>query len=123
MKTTPLLVILFLGMNGCSSAIRTTTFQQYPPNPEGTRIKIFMHKSPQCEFEEVGIVSARQRNKFISMDEVMESLLSEVRRIGGDAIIGFSESNPIQSANESSIDRDPVLSGTAVKFINQDCMI
>ena len=82
----------------------------------------FHFKAPQCEFEEVGIVNSRQRNKLISMEEVMGSLLAEARKMGGDAIDGLNETNPIHNVSaEYGVDRDPVLSGTVIRFANSSC--
>ena len=115
------IVLVFL-LAGCSPAVRTTTFQKLSPKPIDAPIKIFRLKTPQCNFEEIGIVNSRQRNKLISMDEVMNSLLVEARKMGGDAIIGLNETNPIHNvSSQYGIDRDPVLSGTVIKFTDPNC--
>lgn len=119
---TLLLVLFSVLVSGCVPATRTTVFQHLPPKSVDAPIKIFRFKFPQCDFEEVGIINSRQRNKFISMDEVMDSLLNEARRIGGDAIIRLNETNPIHNVTEYGLDRDPVLSGTVIKFIDQNCI-
>lgn len=51
----------------------------------------------------------------------MKSLIDEARKLGGDAIIGLNETNPVHNVSEYGIDRDPVLSGTVIRFINKDC--
>lgn len=115
-------VFLAIAINACAPATRTTVFQSYDPKPVGSPIKIFRVKSPNCDFEELGIVNSRQRNKFIPMQEVLESLKVEARSIGGDAILNLTESNPVHSvAEDGSIDRDPVLTGTVIRFTNLDC--
>lgn len=122
MKNLVIVILLVTFITGCSAAVRSTSFQSYAPNPENHPIKAYRLKMPQCEFEEIGIVNSRQRNKLISMNEVMESLLSEARRMGGDAIVGLNESNPIHNISaEYGVDRDPVLSGTVIKFTDQSC--
>jgi len=57
------------------------------------------------------------------MDRVMESLKERAREMGGDAIIRFSESNEIQgfTGNSGNMDRDPVLSGTVIRFRDPTC--
>ncbi len=115
------IVFVFL-LTGCSPAVRTTTFQKLPPKRVDAPIKIFRFKTPQCNFEEIGIVHSRQRNKFISMGDVMNSLIVEARKMGGDAIIGFNETNPIHNvSSQYGIDRDPVLSGTVIRFTDPNC--
>ena len=98
-KYLAMVVIFFVAIAiiACVPATRSTVFQSYDPKPTGSPIKIFGVKSPTCNLEELGIVNSRQRNKFISMDEVIESLKVEARRMGGDAIMGLTESNPIHA--------------------------
>lgn len=61
-----LIIIMFIAtLIFCTPAIRTTVFQIYEPRPANHPIKIFRHKMPKCEFEEIGIVNSRQRNKLI----------------------------------------------------------
>ena len=123
-KTLAVVVHIFMAIaiTACVPATRTTVFQSYDPKPVGSPIKIYRVKSPKCDFEELGIVNSRQRNKFISMEKVFESLKAEARGMGGDAIMGLTESNPIHGITEGgAIDRDPVLTGTVIRFTNLDC--
>jgi hypothetical protein len=103
---------------GCTAATRATSFAEHPPRPPGHEIVIYRTAVPERPFEEIGIVSSRQRNKFISMQAVLESLKEEARRMGGDAIIGLTESNEAQGfvGDTGMLDRDPVLSGTVIRF-------
>jgi SepF-like predicted cell division protein (DUF552 family) len=59
------------------------------------------------------------------MDAVAESLRDKARELGGDAVIRLSEQDQIQGAVISSrgvkLDRDPVLSGTVIRFTRADC--
>jgi hypothetical protein len=60
------------------------------------------------------------------MDAVMEALKDQDRQMGGDAIIGLAEEDQTRGGVVSGsgmiiLDRDPVLSGTVIKFISQDC--
>lgn len=122
MKLIFTLFLLLTFISGCTPAIRSTAFVQLLPKSKDAPIKIFRYKTPRCDFEEVGIVNSRQRNKFISMSEVMSSLLTEARKLGGDAIMGLNETNPIHNvSSEYGVDRDPVLSGTVIKFTDENC--
>ncbi len=96
MKTQALsTVILFLfsvaAVSGCSPAVRSTAFVQRPSMPTDHEIRIYRATMPECPYEEIGIVSSRQRNKLISMDKVLEAAKERARKMGGDAIIGLSE--------------------------------
>lgn len=121
MKNNVTLGLIVVLVTGCAPDVKSTRFQEFPSRPQGAPVQVYQSKSPECDFEEVGIVRSRQRNKFISMNEVMNSLRAESRKLGGDAIIGLTETNPISYENESVVDRDPVLSGTVIKFIDSQC--
>jgi len=116
-------LILCLAIVACAPALRSTTFQSFPPQPTDYPIAIFRTKLPECPYDEVGIVSSRQRNKLISMASVMEALKSRAREMGGDAIVALSESNEVQGLIGQSglVDRDSVLSGTVIRFRSRDC--
>lgn len=114
------LIFIFI-LSSCSPAIRTTVFKSYEAKPDSAEIKIYRYKMPVCDYEEIGIVNSRQRNKLISMEAVLESLIAEARKIVGDAIIGLEETNPIHNVGDYGIDRDPVLSGTIIRFIDKNC--
>ncbi|MDI6789815.1 MAG: hypothetical protein QME44_03895 [Thermodesulfobacteriota bacterium] len=122
MRVTIFLMLSVFALTCCAPAIRTTTFQKLSPKPADAPIKVYRFKTPQCDFVEIGIINSRQRNKFISMDEVMNSLIVEARKMGGDAIIGLNETNPIYDVDQYGIDRDPVLSGTVIRFTDPNCM-
>ena len=122
MKLIPFIISVAIILPGCTAAVRSTAFQSYSPKPVNHPIKIYRLKAPQCEFIEVGIVNSRQRNKLISMQEVMESLLAEARRMGGDAIAGLNETNLVHNVStQYGIDRDPALSGTVIRFTDSSC--
>lgn len=115
--------LLFVG--ACTPAVRSTPFANYPPHPSEHPIRIYRVQAPECPFEEVGIVSSRQRNKFISMEEVLSALMERAREMGGDAIVGFGEDDQARGAVVTGgnvvVDRDPTLSGTVIRFTDLDC--
>ena len=71
------------------------------------------------------MVSSRQRNKFISMDEVWQSVIERARKMGGDAVLGVGESEEfmatVQSGATTVVDTDPVLSATVIRFTDPSC--
>jgi len=112
---------------GCTPATRVVRLSptEYEPRPEEYPIRFYRESLPECPYEEIGIVTSRQRHILISMDAVAESLREKARRLGGDAVIRLSEQDQIQGAVISSrgvkLDRDPVLSGTVIRFTRADC--
>ena len=117
-----IVALLLAAVCGCTAATRVTRFGTYPTRPPAHQIRIYMTTLPDRPYEEIGIVSSRQRNKFISMEAVMESLKKEAREMGGDAIIGFTEVNEAQGfvGDTGILDRDPVLSGTVIRFLDDE---
>jgi len=116
------MIVFVFWLTGCSPSVRTITFQKLPPKSDDTQIKIFRVKMPQCNFEEIGIVHSCKRNRFISMEAVVNSLRVEARKMGGDALIDLNETNRIHQINKyGKIIRDPVLSGTVIKFTDPNC--
>lgn len=113
------ILLLLVTICGCTPATRATRFSTYPPQSPGHEIKIYRTTLPDQPYEEIGLVSSRQRNKFISMEAVLESLKEEARKMGGDAIIGLTENNETQGfvGDTGILDRDPVLSGTVIRFL------
>jgi hypothetical protein len=59
------------------------------------------------------------------MDAVAESLRNKARQLGGDAVVRLFEEDQVQGAVVSGsgvkLDRDPVLSGTVIRFRRPDC--
>jgi hypothetical protein len=105
----------------CGPATRATRFAEYAPRPPDHQIQIYRSVFPDRPYEEIGIVSSRQRNKLVSMDSVLQSLKKKAQEMGGDGIIGLSEANEMQGVVGSSgiVDRDPVLSGTVIRFVDR----
>lgn len=113
------MVLLLAAICGCTAATRATRFAAYPPRPPDHEIRIYRTRVPDQPYEEIGIVSSRQRNKFISMEAVLEALKREAREMGGDAIIGLTETNEVQGfvGYSGILDRDPVLRGTVIRSL------
>ena len=80
---------------------------------------------PRCPFEEIGTVRSRKPAPWVSMEEVAESVRDVARELGGDAIIGVTNGTQLNGATVGggtmSIDTDPVLSGTVIRFKGDDC--
>ena len=111
----------------CAPAVRATRLSAVPyePRPADYPIRMYQSERPRCAFEEVGLVTSRQRNQLIPMDQVVEALRAQARQLGGDAVVGVGESDQLQGAalvGRSVIaDRDPVVSGTVIRFKDSEC--
>lgn len=98
---------------------------RYPPRPDDFRIRMYSTQRPRCPFEEIGTVRSRKPGFWVSMEDVAESVRDVARELGGDAIIGVTNATQLNGGtvigSTVSIDTDPVLSGTVIRFKEDDC--
>ncbi len=111
----------------CSPAVNRVylTQEKLPSKPDDFPIKLYSDQVPKCPYQEIGVVTSRQRNRFVSMEEVTEALRSEARRMGGDALVkvtlGDKTMGVSKVGNAFIADHDPVLQGTVIKWVQDDC--
>jgi hypothetical protein len=114
-------------LGGCAPAVDTVrlTPVPYPPRPADFRIRMYSTERPRCPFEELGTVRSRKPSFLVSMDDVAESVRRVARELGGDAVIGLTNSSQISGGTviggSVSVDSDPVISGTIIRFRADDC--
>ncbi len=102
---------------GCSPLVNSTPFgQTYPPRSAEAEILIYSARTPECPFEEIGLVTAHKRPHGTSMEEVLSALKQRTRVMGGDAVARLSEVPPVPET-----ERGPGLSGTVIRFSDEDC--
>jgi ABC-type sugar transport system substrate-binding protein len=112
------------GVTGCGPAVQSTPFAVLSPQSTDRPVAIYSTKSPECAYEEVGLVSARQRSSwFNSMTDVLDALKERARAMGGDAVIQVSEGREVSGggSNGGNVSSDAVLSGTVIRFTEADC--
>ena len=110
---------ILLAATGCTPAIQSMSFLSPPPapRPETQPVPFYSEIRPECPYEEIGTVSSRKRNSFVSMEKVAEGIRKGARKLGGDAVIGVNQRlDPIADANNS-----PIFTGTVIRFKNPDC--
>ena len=118
------LAVLLLG---CGPTLDTARLSPvtYPPRPADFRIRMYSTQRPRCPFEELATVRGRKPGWFVSMEDVAEEMRRFAREVGGDAIVAVSGSSEISGGTviggAVSIDSDPILSGTVVRFREVDC--
>jgi hypothetical protein len=121
----PAIVALLLA--ACAPVVDTARLSPvaYPPRPADFRIRMYSTERPRCPFEEVATVRARKPNFFVSMEDVAESVRRVAREMGGDAVIGVTNASQISGGTviggSVSVDSDPILSGTVIRFKDDDC--
>jgi hypothetical protein len=132
--TTPLRLaapgILAVLLAGCGPAIDTVRLAPvpYPPRPHDFRIRMYSTERPRCPYEELATIRARKRNWFVSMEDVTEAVRHVTRELGGDAVIGVTGGTQISGGGtiidgtgSVSVDSEPYITGTIVRFRQDDC--
>ena len=124
-------VVIFTAMaatlSGCGPAVDAVrlTPVPYPPRPADFRIRMYSTERPRCPFEELATVRARKPSMFVSMEDVAESMRRVAREMGGDAVVSVTSGSQIGSGtiigSTVSMDSDPVLTGTVIRFKDDDC--
>lgn len=128
-RAAPPIIVLTaaLGVFGCGPAVRSTPFNTFPERPPEHPVQIYSTRMPSCDYEEVGLVSARQRYRwFTSMSEVLEALKQRARAMGGDAVVGVAERSEVSGSGGEegvTVSSSPVLSGTVVRFTETGCAL
>ena len=119
--------ILAAVLAACAPAVDTATLSPvtYPPRPADFRIRMYSTQRPRCPFEELATVRSRKPNFFVSMEDVAESIRQVAREMGGDAVIAVTTGGELRGGTvvggNVSMDTDPVLNGTIVRFKEDDC--
>jgi hypothetical protein len=119
------LILLFgsWGVAACAPAVQTVRLTSHDPHPVDYPISMFTAGSAlNCAYEQVGLVEARQRNSFIPMEQVTESVRIEARQLGGDAVINVQmDQRAMSVSQETGVDYDPVISGTVIRWRDSNC--
>ena len=109
------LVYAVLFASACGPHIRTTRLVPgHPPRPQDAVLSVFSEKMPECRFEELSLVTAREDSFFFGQD-LLGAIKSEARRMGGDALIGLRDLPRVRD------DEGPGLSATVVRFVDPEC--
>jgi hypothetical protein len=87
----------------------------YPATPDSVAIPLYTITKPECAYEELAAITAEGG---LSEDALVPALRAKARAIGGQAIIGYTQSH--RSTGDSSSDIS-VRSGTAIRFRSDDC--
>jgi hypothetical protein len=129
--TTSLRVVLpavvAAALASCAPSVDTARLSPatYPPRPADFRIRMYSTQRPRCPFEELATVRSRKPNFFVSMEDVAESIRQVARELGGDAVIAVTTGGELRGGTviggSVSMDTDPVLNGTIIRFKEEDC--
>ncbi|MCP4632101.1 MAG: hypothetical protein GY855_04170 [candidate division Zixibacteria bacterium] len=80
-------MVLVISVCSCSSAKFIATGSSYPPRPDGCDIEVFSSKTPDREYEELGIIEGEGSFGADTLEKILPKMKKEACRAGGDAII------------------------------------
>jgi len=117
-------------LTACGPAVDTVrlTPVPYPARPADFRIRMYSTERPRCPYEELATVRARKRSAFVSMDDVGEAVRRVAREMGGDAVIGVTGGTQLSGGGtviggtgSVSVESEPYITGTVIRFKEDDC--
>jgi hypothetical protein len=122
---------------GCGSSgpsqpqVKAVDYKNYSPRPVGHSIELFGVSSPPgCPFEELGVIESEGDS-----EAVLSALREKAREMGGDAIInveteqraisshgsGWTSSSGRVSTSNENFTYVPVIGGSVVRWVTNDC--
>ena len=107
-------------VSACSPVVSSARFNPAPPNPPDHSIRFYSTRLPTCAYEELGLVSAKKRLGWNSMEDLLAAAQQRAREMGGDAIVSLREV-PHLTGNAEGVSTDESLSGTVVRFKDPGC--
>ena len=96
-----LLVTLFIG--GCASANFIQTGKSYTAKPDDCAIEVFSSKTPEREYEELGILEGEGFFGGDTMEMLLPKLKKEACKAGGDAIILQSYQKYVDEIDDANL--------------------
>ncbi len=109
------MVALTLSLSGCGPNVHVTPLSgAYPPRQDGTEVTVSSLVTPECPFEEVGLVTVRE-TLDVNGEAVLEAMKQEARRLGGNALLR------LRQVPRSPKDGARGLSATVVRFTEEGC--
>jgi hypothetical protein len=88
-----------------------------PHAPDAAEILVYSAKLPECPFEEIALISARQGELSLAgsnMDRLLTALKQRAHQLGGHAIVDLTE-------RPRTKEEGPSLSGTIIRFTSSEC--
>ena len=96
-----LLAALFIG--GCASATFIQTGQSYAAKADDCEIEVFSSKTPDREYEELGILEGEGFFGGDTMEMLLPKLKKEACKAGGDAIILKSYQKYVDEIDDANL--------------------
>lgn len=94
----------------------------YPATPDSVAVPLYATTTPECPYDEIGAITSEGRVYRSVEAEVLEALKAKARAIGGQAIVGYTQSTRATGTASGETTDIHVRSGTAIRFRSPDCM-
>ncbi|MEL6760754.1 MAG: hypothetical protein AAFP04_10165 [Myxococcota bacterium] len=113
--TVALGLLIACGAKTRFSPLNASPKEMQPRSPE--TVEIFSSKSPERDFVEVGMISARQSSSFSSEDAVLPALREEAANRGCDGLIlGGSDDEVVGDGLSNTVTTLKGLTGTCIVY-------
>jgi hypothetical protein len=89
MRARSVVLAAALATVACGPSIESATFR---PAPQPTRmedVRVFSASTPECAWEELGIVAGPKTDLFTSLQRVVDGMRRRAAELGGDAMVNF----------------------------------
>jgi hypothetical protein len=120
--------VLLAAACSLAPAVQVTTLAPSPaaPKPLDYPIALYHEQLPRCAFDEIALVSVRQRSPRTSADALAEEMRVNARKVGGDAVVHVASEAMVRGATRSGndaveLDHAMTLAGTVVRFRDRAC--
>lgn len=113
-------------LTACAPHVRSVSFNGvHDPRPDTHPIRIYSTRPPECPYDELGMVHARQAVLAVGtpMEAILDALRTRARRMGGDAIVGLAQAVNTETGASAgpTLRASEGLSGTVIRFTRPDC--
>src|SRR5688572_19261319 len=113
-----------LCITACAPTVESARFVNLAPSPAEQEIPVFVTRTPECDYLEVGLVRGERSSRFDSLQDVLDVMRRHARDMGGEAIISLTPRTPTSTSTAGMINGVPVevdnstsvLSGVVVRF-------
>lgn len=116
---------LLLLMTACGARVGAARFREFPARPDNHEILVFQTLKPECSYVEVGTVVAARPDVFVSPQKALDAMKEKAREMGGDALVGLTNSETITggtvSGNDVSMTGTPRFTATVARFKDDAC--
>lgn len=126
----PVLTLSLLA--ACGPAVESAYFGAPPPAPaeRSALPRIYTHTEPPCAFEEIGRVRVTPRDGFQGLPSLVAAMRRRAGEMGGDAIVGFTETSQgasttvypiVEGVAYASTSPNSSYFGTVVRYTDAAC--